>query len=253
MTKSDDVVSKQMNQQGYLGHRERMRKRVLEQGSTSLTQQDIIEMLLMATAPRRDVKPQAKELLRRFKDVRGVLNASVDELQQIKGIKSSATGLLKIVDKICLSTLQVKKQSQRRLLSHKDIFAYTYFYTPKAQDSFLIVFLKANGVVIKKEICAFQIQDDLRALVREALEYQADQLIISLYLKEQSDQIKKGFLKAKHLYDLLSQLGIRLSDYILMDEETSYSLLRQKKIAIQDIQNFIASASIDFEKESDDF
>lgn len=251
MAKTEHIGSKQLIQHDYLGHRERMRQRVLEKGAMSLTQQDIIEMLLMASAPRRDVKPQAKELLRLFGDIKGILKAPVKELQQVKGVKSSATGLLKIVDKICLTSLQPKKQDERRLLSHKDMIAYSYLYAPKTKNTMLILFLKANGVLIKTDTISTPIQSRLRNLVRDTIACQADQLIIAQYIQDPQIQITQWIGQTNQLYKLLYQLGIRLSDYILIDEERVYSLLRQKMIATQTIKNMIDKNPLFFQKETD--
>ena len=45
-----------------------------------------MELLLTLGSPRRDCKPQAKEVLKRFKTLRGVLSASAEELPKIEGI-----------------------------------------------------------------------------------------------------------------------------------------------------------------------
>jgi DNA repair protein RadC len=68
---TDDVV----------GHRKRLRKRFLDGGLVGFHDYEIIELLLSLGTPRRDCKQQAKEVIRRFKTLRGVLAASPEELQ----------------------------------------------------------------------------------------------------------------------------------------------------------------------------
>lgn len=46
---------------------------------------EILELLLGQVVARRDMKPLAKELLARYKSIRGVLSASVEELRTIEG------------------------------------------------------------------------------------------------------------------------------------------------------------------------
>ena len=50
----------------YEGHRERLRERFREAGAAALSDYELLELLLFAGIPRRDVKPLAKELLAKF-------------------------------------------------------------------------------------------------------------------------------------------------------------------------------------------
>src|SRR3990167_920426 len=49
------------------GHRERLRGKLLARGAGALDDYEILEVLLMAFIPRRDVKPIAKALEKKFK------------------------------------------------------------------------------------------------------------------------------------------------------------------------------------------
>ena len=48
------------------GYRQRMRERLLSKGAETLTELEILEMLLFAGQPRGDTKPFAKSLMRQF-------------------------------------------------------------------------------------------------------------------------------------------------------------------------------------------
>ena len=47
---------------------------------------EIVELLLTLGTPQRDCKQPAKEAIKRFKTLRGVLEARPDDLQEIPGI-----------------------------------------------------------------------------------------------------------------------------------------------------------------------
>ena len=66
------------------GHRERLRKRFLD-NPTHLPDYELLELLLSYALLRRDTKPLAKDLLRRFKTLRAVLEAPPAELRESKG------------------------------------------------------------------------------------------------------------------------------------------------------------------------
>ena len=50
----------------WLGHRERLKERFRARGAESFEDYELLELLLFRSLPRRDVKPIAKALIRRF-------------------------------------------------------------------------------------------------------------------------------------------------------------------------------------------
>ncbi len=68
------------------GHRKRLRDKFLSFGLNSLSEYEVIELLLTLGTPRRDCKQQAKQAISNFKNLIGVLNTSDEELQTIHGI-----------------------------------------------------------------------------------------------------------------------------------------------------------------------
>src|SRR5690242_13245045 len=70
----------------YLGHRERLRQRLLRGGTEPLDDYELLELVLQAAQTRRDTKPIAKALLARFGSLGGVLGASPEELQSVAGM-----------------------------------------------------------------------------------------------------------------------------------------------------------------------
>ncbi|MDP3052999.1 MAG: DNA repair protein RadC [bacterium] len=77
-----------------IGHRKRLRDRFLQGGLDGFLNYEIVELLLTLGTPLRDCKQMAKEAIKKFGGLRGALDASFDELRQIKGIgPSNAFGL----------------------------------------------------------------------------------------------------------------------------------------------------------------
>ena len=66
-------------------HRERLRDRILSHGLESLADHELLEFYLFYAIPRADTNGLAHELLRRFGSLNAVLEASVDELQEVPG------------------------------------------------------------------------------------------------------------------------------------------------------------------------
>ncbi len=81
----------------YWGHRQRLRKKFLDRGLESLADYEAVELLLTLAIPRSDVKVPAKALIIRFGNLKGILDAPVDELNSIPGLGSVAPAALKII------------------------------------------------------------------------------------------------------------------------------------------------------------
>ena len=57
-----------------------MRDKVLTKSAASLTELELLEMLLYPSNPRGDTKPVAKRLMHHFQTLDGVLRASAEKL-----------------------------------------------------------------------------------------------------------------------------------------------------------------------------
>ena len=82
----------------YLGHRDRLRARFAEAGGDAVPDYELLELVLFRSIPRRDVKPIAKELIRRFGTFAETLAAPPARLMEVDGIGESVVTDLKIVE-----------------------------------------------------------------------------------------------------------------------------------------------------------
>lgn len=79
------------------GHRSRLRERFERGGLSAFADHEVVELLLTLAIPRRDVKPQARALLSRFKSLKGILEAPIEELREVEGIGEVAPVALRII------------------------------------------------------------------------------------------------------------------------------------------------------------
>jgi len=81
----------------YYGHRQRLRERFLRSGLEGFSDYEVVELLLTLAIPRSDVKQPAKALIARFGNLRGILDAPLEELQEVKGIGTVTPIALRII------------------------------------------------------------------------------------------------------------------------------------------------------------
>lgn len=79
------------------GHRQRLRERFLRSGLDGLSDYEVVELLLTLAIPRSDVKQPAKALIARFGNLRGILDAPIEELRGVSGIGCVTPVALQII------------------------------------------------------------------------------------------------------------------------------------------------------------
>lgn len=82
-------------------HRQRMKKRYLEQGLDSFEPHNILELLLFYGIPQKDTNPLAHELLNHFGSLSEVFDAPYEELCSLKGMGENSAVLLKLIPDLC--------------------------------------------------------------------------------------------------------------------------------------------------------
>ena len=82
------------------GHRQRMRRQLKTSGMDSLSDVQVLEVLLYYAIARADTNPIAHRLLDRFGSLSGVLEAAPDELLNIDGMGDAAAQLISLIPQL---------------------------------------------------------------------------------------------------------------------------------------------------------
>jgi DNA repair protein RadC len=134
------------------GHRQRLREKFLAAGLSGFHDYEVIELLLTLGTPRKDCKPQAKEALKRFRSLPGVLEASTGELCTIRGIGSKNVLGIKLIKAVADRYLERRLVKQEPLSNSKDLFDYLqHTIGDKSRECFMALFLDAKNRVIQAE------------------------------------------------------------------------------------------------------
>jgi len=75
-----------------------MRAKVMEKGAETLSELELLKMILYAGSPRRDTKPLAKDLIRHFGSLSAVLRAPQAQLIALDGVGEAAISAIRIVE-----------------------------------------------------------------------------------------------------------------------------------------------------------
>ena len=134
------------------GHRKRLREKFIESGLSGFHDYEIVELLLSLGTPRRDCKPQAKEAIRRFKTLRGVLSASLQQLQQIDGIGPHSAFGIKLVQEVAGEYLREGIIDRPVYQSSTEVFKYLYHsMRDLKKEVFKIIYLDSQNHIIETQ------------------------------------------------------------------------------------------------------
>ena len=134
------------------GHRQRLREKFLKVGSAGFHDYEIVEMLLTLGGTRSDCKQQAKEAIKKFKTLRGVLAASPEELQEIEGIGPASIFSVRLIQEVAQEFLKEKVLEKPFCKSSKEVYDYLNFsMRDLSKELFKGMFLNAQNQIIEVE------------------------------------------------------------------------------------------------------
>jgi DNA repair protein RadC len=94
-----------------VGHRARLKKRVLDEGTKKLSDLELLEILLFYAVPRKDVSKYASVLIEKYGNISGVVNASPAEIEELTGLKSGTELLFSLLRETSLRMYAFEKES----------------------------------------------------------------------------------------------------------------------------------------------
>ena len=131
------------------GHYARLRQRFISGGIDGFLDYEVVELLLKLADNRRDQKITAKLLLKSFKTLRGVLEASPEQLKKIKGIGDSNIFGLKLVQSVARRYLKEQIIGEDYIQFSENVLDYLrHNLRDRGREVFLVVLLNGRNQVL---------------------------------------------------------------------------------------------------------
>lgn len=214
----------------YAGHRERLRERFLASGPGSLSDYEMLELVLFRAILRRDVKPLAKRLLAEFGDFNGVISAPVTRLGEIGGLGRPAICELKLVEAAAQRLARARVLKRPVLTSWAALMDYCRAaMAHRATEQFRVLFLDRKNVLVADEEQARGTVDHVpvypREVVKRALELNASALIL-VHNHPSGDPTpsQADIDMTRQIENAASAVGIVVHDHVVIGRERHASL-----------------------------
>lgn len=219
-----------MDNVSHAGHRARMKKKCKEYGFDCLAEHEKLEFLLFAFIPRRNVNPIAHQLIDTFGSFDGVLDASIEDLESVKGMTENAALFFSILPDV-FSFYRLSKA--RKKLPVKDVKSASVYLTSlighKTEETLIMLCLDERSCILKENSYTSnnrtKVLLDNSTLLTNAIQTKSKNVILAhnhpngdLSPSDADIQFTNFFAQS------LAVLGIRLLDHIIVSGDEYLSM-----------------------------
>lgn len=209
---------------GVAGHRERVLKKFMQYGGEVFADYELLELLLMQAIPRKDVKPLAKELLARFGHLSAVIQATPEQLKQVKGIGDHTAAFLKLILYAGQRLTQEKLVKAPVLSDWNSMLDYAQMlYAGETVEKLRILFLNQKLQLTHTEIHQTGTINHVpiypREVLKRALNLNASAIIL-MHNHPSGDPVPSGddIRATQEIEKLLNTIPIRLLDHLIIGQ-----------------------------------
>ncbi|OGE36987.1 hypothetical protein A3A14_03865 [Candidatus Daviesbacteria bacterium RIFCSPLOWO2_01_FULL_43_38] len=214
------------------GHRKRLRERFLESGLDSFLDYEVIELLLSLNTPRKDCKPMAKEAIKKFNGIVGVLDAPIDELMQIYGIGPSNAIGVKIFQNILQIYAKEKINLKKELNNPQMLFEFLKERIGKGKkEHFAILFFDTRNKLLANSVSVGSLNASIvhpREVFSDAVLKSASFVIVAHnHPSGDPTPSEEDIITTKRLIEAGRILGISVQDHMIVTRNSYFSFKEQ--------------------------
>lgn len=209
---------------------ERPRERLLKEGASALSNQELIAIILGTGTKQESVIQLSQRLLHHFQGLRLLKDATIDELKMIKGIGSTKAIQLRAAIELGSRIHKLKNEDRIIIRSPEDVSNYVMedmrFLT---QEHFVCLYLNTkNHVMQKKTIFIGSLNASIvhpREVYKEAFRHSAASIICAHnHPSGDPSPSREDIEVTKRLVECGKVIGIELLDHIIIGDGTFTSL-----------------------------
>lgn len=214
------------------GHRKRLRNR-LETAGHTLADYEVLELLLGNVLLRQDTKPLAKDLLRRFGSLRGVLDARPQELISVPGFGPSLLTYWRLLREVMARYAEAPARWRMELCSPQAVARMAKYRLAACEHEELwIAYLDTQNRLLSWEMATRGSVHTVplypRDVMARALELKASGLIL-VHNHPGGSPMPSGADRdlTQKVRAAGEPLGIRLTDHVIVTDDACYSIVEE--------------------------
>ena len=217
---------------------DRPRERMIESGASSLSNEELLAILLRTGRKDLSVIELAKNVLYHLESLEDLKRITVLELLQINGIKEAKATTIVAAIELGKRLSNLQRNPKVSIKSGYDVYhLLSADLTHLEQEHFICLYLNTKSELIKKEtIFIGTINQTLihpREIYKNAIKLSASAILfVHNHPSGDSNPSKADFQATSSLMESGVIMGIDVIDHIVIGNHEFYSLKDQKKIKI---------------------
>jgi len=211
------------------GHRERMKKRFIENGLDDFEDHQVLELLLFFSIPRRDTNEIAHRLILTFGSISNVFEAHPKDLQKVDGIGENSSVLISLISQISRRYLSDKNKKKIFLRDVQSAAEYIKsLFVGRKNEVFYIICLDTQLNVIH-DVPLFEgtVKEAIvypRRVVEIALRYNASSVILAHNHPGGSTRPADDDVKTtQKIVNALSTVSVKVNDHFIIAGDNFFS------------------------------
>ena len=213
--------------------KERPREKFLEKGPATLSDVELLAVVLKSGTKDKDVLDLASEVMKTYFNFNNLLNCRYNDLTKIKGIKKAKAIEILAIMEIAKRMQKSKIETIKIINSPEDIYKnFSVFIKEEKQEHFMVIFLNIKSHVIRHETLfiggsSFSVID-INLILKKSIEYGACK-IICLHNHPSGDPTPSNQdIKITKKINMTAQmLDIQLLDHIIIGKNSYISLKKE--------------------------
>ncbi len=219
----------------HTGHRQRLKKKFIENGLDVFEPHEALELYLFYAIPRKDTNPLAHRLIDKYLTIAGVCDAPIDELQNEFGLSESAAIFLKLLPEMARLYSESKMSYDNVIDLDKLGEIFKAKFIGRTSEAVALMLGDAKGKMIYFNIISKGSLNStdmpIRKIVDLALRHNAKTAFLAHNHPSGTALPSSNDLETtRKLLEVLQSVGVELIDhYIVTDED--YVSLRESGMA----------------------
>ena len=214
------------------GHRDRIRRRFLEEGLDQFTDVQVLEFLLFYCIARQDTNPIAHRLLDSFGSLSQVLEAPVEELRKVEGIGENTAVFLRLVTQVGRYYLTDRASKAKVLPTLESCAQYlqTFFFGRNVETVYLLCLDAKCKMLCCKKISEGDVNStslSVRKVVETALNTNASSVVLAHnHPGGMAIPSNEDIQTTRRIAAALQAVDVHFIDHILVTDDDYVSLLQ---------------------------
>ena len=213
-------------------HTERLKERLLREGARSLSENQVLALLLSFVMPGKDAKPLAKQLTARFGGLQGVLIASARDLISVAEVSEHAAALIRLAGELVARCAETTRTEAEILGRPHELERYLLArMRGLTEERILLILFDHQGTVLAEEFVGAGTIDEAvmfpRQIMELALRSKAGRIIVAHnHLHGPPLPTVQDREEAEHLREILRPFDITLEDSIVVGQTRCFSIFK---------------------------